>query len=345
MDIEAVFDYLPSTLLDDLYFKQIMDIIIRDFRKLKASLVYNVASSLDIPGCQESSALLQFVYHYDDNICSLGIKKEDDDSYCVFFEVESSFMHSNTVLVKNQSCSSVREVSYKLCLGFMSDYELSCSFYDSDYNQLHDIDLETIKDKLFSKDFGIPSFWARFMRSNFNNYSEKLSMSFTERRMKERDSDLAEKDIFYFTSPFVVAEMKRYFIDKSNSENRNIIRDILNISSPDVELPCLNRLDRIISQLNDILGLESLIVMSDNLYQNIKRVISGLEADAFDTRGIIIKKDGKTFEIYSVHIMSDKIDFDVKTLSSTEVEIVMQMNNNNLLVPELKEFFESSRNL
>ena len=63
------------------------------------------------------------------------------------------------------------------------------------------------------------------------------------------------------------------------------------------------------------------------------------------SKAMLDKKYWDTMLYYSVHIMSDKIDFDVKTLSSTEVEIVMQMNNNNLLVPELKEFFESSRNL
>lgn len=199
--------------------------------------------------------------------------------------------------------------------------------------------IEEEKDEIFSRKFCVPLALARVFRKKFKNHWKKISRLYSKTEMEREDDALEDEGRFLFSKPFLLRDLKEVIIKDSQDK---IIRELQELGY-DVEgysygVECPQRLDTVIKNLVQDIGLESEVVISDNIMQNFYFVLENIVGEDILTKGMIIKKDGDRFILYMVQIENDYVSVIPQVIDEKLKYSLFNRSVKNKDVEGLKEF-------
>lgn len=142
-----------------------------------------------------------------------------------------------------------------------------------------------------------------------------------------------------FSKPFLLRDLKEVIIKESQE---NIIRELqdlgYDVKNYSYGVECPQRLDTVIRNLIQYIGLDAEVVVSDNIMQNFYFVLENIVGDAILTKGMIIKKEGDKFILYMVQIENDYVSVIPQVIDEKMKNSLFNRSVKNKEVEGLKEF-------
>lgn len=226
------------------------------------------------------------------------------------------------------------------------DYSCDIKYLDEEGNEdmtLENEDrimgIEKEKDVIFSTKFCVPLALARVFRKNFKNHWKEISRLYSKTMMEREDDALEDDTRFLFSKPFLLRDLKEVIIKESQE---NIIRELqdlgYDVKNYSYGVECPQRLDTVIRNLIQYIGLDAEVVVSDNIMQNFYFVLENIVGDAILTKGMIIKKEGDKFILYMVQIENDYVSVIPQVIDEKMKNSLFNRSVKNKEVEGLKEF-------
>ncbi|MDE5540214.1 MAG: hypothetical protein K2J20_07010 [Bacilli bacterium] len=277
------------------------------------------------------------------NVFIVDIKRYND-SIMIKLETSNNGIIEKMFLVKRNNLLRVETVNLDGDLGACRDYQCDINYYDSD-NRRIEIDVETEKDVSFSREFMIPLFMARYLRTNFKKLVSYINILSGKQMMEMDEERLSDEDLLLFSSPFRLEDLESFAERESNLDTREIlIENGLENEKGYIKFVKPEIIEKIKMNLLAQIG-EGEVVISNNILQNLICVAGGYMLEGISTKGFLIKKmDGK-FMLYFMHIENDEVVVVPQSMSNDEIREIYAKNAKNANVNGFKEFLEIERGL
>ncbi len=161
--------------------------------------------------------------------------------------------------------------------------------------------------------------------------------------MANKNTDLKEIDLLHFSSPFQLTNFKEFLNIEYQKTSMVVLKNLIGIEYSNINYECLNRIDIILPNLINAIGIDGQVIISQNIIDNLTPVLTGEEADSFNLKGLIIKRTNNEFIMYWTEITRDTINIVQKRLQDNEIQAIYIANPQNKYVEGLSEFFYQNK--
>lgn len=346
--LQEILNKLPKRIKNDIYFQNLKSIVLNELCSVDVNMLCDIGvaqkiyEELDVELLNYTypinDALVYALYSLDGIIVEFGVRKEKDAYLVQLTKVEKG-KETKTILVKYKDKSLIETIESERDLGYYKNYDIEIYCYDNLYKELEDVDIEAIKDSLFAQQFCLAEDIARSIRKHFQDFAFQVSNIGTSLKMMRSDADLSQENLFLFREPFYLRDFKNYMCQeyaKFSVADGKKVYDMSLIN----DLVCIDRIDLILFNLVNLIGEDSYVIISDNIFRNLSLVLSGYAANAINTSGVIMKKSELGFIMYSVNITSNNVSSVRKELTLEEAREIYDANPLNSLVEGLNDFFD-----
>lgn len=360
---------LPEELKNDKIFKLIKDKFLtldEGFLNAKDVMLVLGGFANDIQELQDfeeavysdiSSFLFNFAVDLGNCTCTFYIAPSEDDSYIVTFattfKIKGIYQETMLECLKKREGSQLKVVK-SIVDEYYYFYEYDCDIkcFDQNGNLWTDIDTIFLENEVFSKEFDIPLEKAYEYRKAFKINREFLNQSRLNKGIRAMDNlFFSEKDGYLFSRPFQLIDLEDCInIDLVNTNNEDLFSDE-NIDVKDDDtyadftIDSINndRLAKILSLVQSLIGLDGEVVLSDNLMANLASYADNEHMTKFFTTGMIIKKVDGLYTLYYVNINENDVAVIGNSVSLEFVQELYKRNVKNETVSGLDDFFGLAR--
>lgn len=356
--IELVFDYLPETIKNCDLFINLKKTLLNpsDYALMVGKVL--VCESLyqdiiqDYPNLEDKLAvtkmgqLIRMAYYEQEIACEQKVATVDIFSDGIDFNVIVCYTLNGKECTTTLECfdgiKTIRTIMERKEKGICEEYYAEVACYDEDGNLLP-FDYEKLLDVEFSQRFSVSLEIARFLRTNFQTFKDKINRYHIKEQTKEYD-EMLDIELLSFVGPFEVGNFKDSYFDYLNQD---LYQSLLSAGDEDPEDAFYyhysreDLIDKIGNNLKQQMGASE-IVISSNITDVLFAVVTDYMPDVVYTKGIIIKKEKDSYIFYYAHLENDKVILMPQELSTEQVQdLYFKGNSQDSLA--LKEFFGVKR--
>ena len=324
---------LPSDILKDLFFQNLINTIDLDFKicgkinvneqslealKIIAPHLLNLFDKIT-----NKDELLNLCFYYPDKLLFLSITKKNNN-YEITLKTTSGTETKIVSFILNNKLKKIKTTTLKHELGLITDYKSAIYLYDNSYQKIkgqkHTEEISTD----FANLFFIPQSLSLFFYLNFHKYYKELNKY---RLFKEMELEILTRPInqeYELLEPMKISALKTKIHYLTTNEKQR------------------EKLNRIINEISKVIDKEE-IVISKLLFESILKYILDFTQDMIYTSGIIITKEYVAFNHYKVTITALDIIINKSIITPKEAQELFLIGKNNQDKPHLEEFFGLSK--
>lgn len=313
-----------------------------------------------VNGFSNSTIVMALSFQNEDFFFSFAIYDLNELGYAIDL-MRSDFgnivENSSIALTRNKKGSTFKSETSSFNDTEYFDYNVELIYFDSNHNPDKRKNVEDEKDEIFANKFFVPKGFARLLRLNFKRFRKHIN----EYRLKSivENNRETEKIMGYlFCSPFRLGNLESFirsdFVEGFDNNSEEVLYQVndegeedFESFDPDIEIEDLSdividadKLNIFLNMLAHYIDIDSIVVMSDTILNDLIDYISNEMIQSLNTTGVIIKKEGTDFIVYHVSINNNQFIIVPKVSTGEEIKDKYLKNPLNGNIKGLDEFLE-----